>query len=188
MSEAFYKQLLGIGFTRLIRVVEWQIFLVLTFAGAFSSYGETQTPIVTRDDIPVGIFIACSLVTTVDSSTMRTPVVGRVAEAVYRNQKLVIPQGTTVMCIAKSVPAIRDRIALDGKWSLALPTGDVMVDALVCDREVDRQSSKSKSTDFGSADGSAGLLGFTVLANKTGEKFVRVPAGKEFYLVTTYGQ
>jgi len=130
--------------------------------------------------LPIGICIPCRLLFTVDSTStkVRTPVIGTVQEDIVQDGKTVVPKDALATCVVEQPVAFRDRIAVEGKWHLSSPDGKTQVefDGIACDRESD-----SGNRHFGPEDGTAGLRGST-----TGnERFVRVPAGKEFYIVIT---
>jgi len=108
--------------------------------------------------LPRGIFIPCSLVNTVDSSHMDTPVVGEVIRDVWQRNRgvshLIIPAGTLVNCFA-TYGRVRDRIEVKGTWSLTFPDGlEYELEGVACDREADPENQ-----EYGLEDGSAGLQG-----------------------------
>jgi hypothetical protein len=108
--------------------------------------------------LPRGIFIPCSLVNTVDSSHMDTPVVGEVVRDVWQRNNgtshLIIPAGTLANCFA-TYGRIRDRIEVKGTWSLTFPDGlEYELEGVSCDREADPETQ-----EYGLEDGSAGLQG-----------------------------
>ena len=154
-----------------------------TFLAASLALGQTTPPSQQPSATPVlsiGIAIPCRLIFTVDSTSakVKTPVIAIILENVVQDGKMVVPKGTEATCVVEQPVAFRDRIAIDGKWHLMSPQGksEGEFDGVACDREAD-----SNNLHFGPEDGSAGLRG-TI----TGEEhFVRVPAGKEFYIVTT---
>ncbi len=133
--------------------------------------------------LPIGESIKCRLLFTVDSTStkVKTPVVGIVEYDVYYDGKMVVPAGSIATCFVEQPVAFRDRIAVEGKWYLTSRDGKSggELDGVACDREGDLDNLK-----IGPEDGTAGLRG-----TLTGEEqFVRVPTGKEFYIVTTDSQ
>jgi hypothetical protein len=66
---------------------------------------------------PFGRLIPCELVITVDSSTIRTPIIGLVTEDVYFGGHLIIPAGTEIHGVAE-VDRERERIASGDRWTL----------------------------------------------------------------------
>jgi hypothetical protein len=106
-------------------------------------------------------------------------VIGTVQRDIYQDGKIVVPSGTVVACVVEQAVAFRDRIQVAGKWHLTYPDGKTGIEfeGVACDREAD-----SDNRNFSPEDGSAGLLGNVIGG---GDRFVRVPAGKEFYIVTT---
>jgi hypothetical protein len=104
--------------------------------------------------LPPSIFIPCSLVNTVESSHINTPVVGEVIRDCYQNGKLIIPAGTLVSSFASN-GATRDRIEVAGVWLFVFADGrQLKVPGIACDREADPTNQQ-----FGIEDGSAGLQG-----------------------------
>jgi hypothetical protein len=108
--------------------------------------------------LPPGIFIACALVNTVESSHINTPVVGEVIRDVVQKNNgvphVIVPAGTLVNSFAQS-GAVRDRIEVAGNWVFVFPDGrQLKVRGIACDREADPANQQ-----FGIEDGSAGLQG-----------------------------
>ena len=123
---------------------------------------------------------------TVDSTVTKakTPVIGTVQKDVIQAGKIVVPKGTIATCVLEQPAAFRDRIAAEGKWHLINSDGNNIgeFDGVACDREAD-----PKNQQFDPSDGSAGLRG-TLAGDEhlAGDnRFVRVEAGKEFYIVVT---
>jgi hypothetical protein len=116
---------------------------------------EPKAPLVW---LPPSIFIPCSLVNTVESSHINTPVVGEVTRDVVQNNDgvshVIVPAGTIVSCFAQS-GAVRDRIEVAGVWLFVYPDGRTLrVPGMACVREADPTNQQ-----FGIEDGSAGLQG-----------------------------
>jgi hypothetical protein len=105
---------------------------------------------------PFGRLIPCETVITVDSSSMRTPIVGLITENVYYGGKLIIPAGTEIHGSAQ-IGQQRDRIATGTGWTLVWQDGEEMqLKALALDREFDDDTNQS---GWAITDGSAGLRG-----------------------------
>jgi len=159
--------------------------LIVYFALLAASVASGQTLTTAESPAPkpspaIGTVIVCHLIFTVDSAStkVKTPVIGIVQSDVYQDGKIVIPKGTEATCVVEQPLAFRDRIQVDGKWLLTYShgSGGIGFDGVVCDRESDPQG-----RHFGVEDGSAGLRG--IITGQEG--FVRVPAGKEFYIFIT---
>src|SRR6266705_2283730 len=103
---------------------------------------------------PYGRLVPCELVITVDSSSIRTPIVGLVTEDVFHHGQLIIPAGTEVHGSAQ-VDRARERIASNGRWTLVWQNGqELNVSGLALDHERDPDTGT-----WGITDGSAGLRG-----------------------------
>ena len=107
-----------------------------------------------EDFAPYGRLVPCELVITVDSSSIKTPIVGLVTEDVFHHGQLIIPAGTEVHGAAQ-VDRARERIASNGRWTLVWQDGqELNVSGLALDREQDVDTGT-----WGITDGSAGLRG-----------------------------
>ena len=107
-----------------------------------------------EDFAPYGRLVPCELVITVDSSSIRTPIIGLVTEDVFHHGQLIIPAGTEVHGAAQ-VDRARERIASNGRWILVWQNGqELAVPGLALDREQDADTGA-----WGITDGSAGLRG-----------------------------
>ena len=103
---------------------------------------------------PYGRLVPCELVITVDSSSIRTPIVGLVTEDIFHHGQLIIPAGTEVHGAAQ-VDRARERIASNGRWILVWQDGqELNVSGLALDRDQDAETG-----NWGITDGSAGLRG-----------------------------
>lgn len=103
---------------------------------------------------PFGRLIPCELVVTVDSSTIRTPIIGLVTEDIYYAGHLLIPAGTEVHGVAQ-VDRARERIGSDNKWTLVLQDGEELsLTGIALDRDTD-----TNGVGWDITDGSAGLRG-----------------------------
>jgi hypothetical protein len=113
---------------------------------------------------PYGRLIPCELVVTVDSSTIRTPIIGLVTENVYHAENLIIPAGTEVHGVAQ-VDRQRERIASGNRWILVLPDGkELTVNGIALDRQTNPDG-----TGWGITDGSAGLRGQLIKSDNLAE-------------------
>jgi hypothetical protein len=105
---------------------------------------------------PFGRLIPCETVTTVDSASIQTPIVGFVTENVYFGGKLIIPAGTEVHGMAQT-DRQRERIAGNTSWTFVWQNGEEMrIRAIALDREFDNSTNQS---GWAITDGSAGLRG-----------------------------
>ncbi len=114
--------------------------------------GETKT--LSKLYAPFGRLIPCELIITVDSSTIRTPIIGLITEDIYFGGHLIIPAGTEVHGVAE-VDRARERIASDNRWTLVMQDGEELtLSGFALDREAD-----TNGVGWGITDGSAGLRG-----------------------------
>jgi hypothetical protein len=105
---------------------------------------------------PFGRLIPCETVITVDSSSLRTPIIGLITENIYYGGKLIIPAGTEVHGMAQTDHQ-RERIAGNTSWKLVWQDGkEMQLKALALDREFDNETNQS---GWSITDGSAGLSG-----------------------------
>ena len=115
---------------------------------------EPEPKKLSEDFAPYGRLIPCELIVTVDSSSIRTPMIGLITEDVYHHGRLVIPAGTEVHGKAQ-VDRARERIASDGQWTLVWQSGEELnLSGLALDREA-----LTEEGEWGITDGSAGLRG-----------------------------
>ncbi|MDE3099486.1 MAG: TrbI/VirB10 family protein [Verrucomicrobiota bacterium] len=113
---------------------------------------------------PYGRLIPCELVVTVDSSTIRTPIIGLTTEGVYYHGHLIIPAGTEIHGVAQ-LDRVRERIASANRWILVLPNGqELTLTGIVLDRQ-----SNPDGTGWGITDGSAGLRGQLIKSDNMAE-------------------
>jgi Bacterial conjugation TrbI-like protein len=113
---------------------------------------------------PFGRLIPCELVVTVDSSTIRTPIIGLVTEDVYFGGHLIIPAGTEVHGVAQ-VDRERERIASGNRWTLVMQDGEELtLNGIALDRETD-----TNGVGWGITDGSAGLRGRLIKSDNMAE-------------------
>jgi Bacterial conjugation TrbI-like protein len=156
--------------------------LAFVLAGAIVPTAAQQTD--SGERLPAGLMIPCKVINTVESGHTNTPVIGEVFSDLWQNGHVIVPAGAVVSCFAQS-GAVRDRIDAAGVWLIVYPDGkQVKVHGIACDREFDPGKQR-----FGVEDGSAGLRGELVEADNSThtkeDRFVRVVAGKEFYVFTT---
>ena len=113
---------------------------------------------------PFGRLIPCELVITIDSSTIRTPIVGLITEDIYHGGRLIIPAGTEVHGVAQ-VDRVRERIASGKQWTLVWQNGEELpISGIALDRE------KNPDGDgWGITDGSAGLRGRLIKSDNLAE-------------------
>jgi Bacterial conjugation TrbI-like protein len=113
---------------------------------------------------PFGRLIPCELVITVDSSTIRTPIIGLITDDIYHAGHLIIPAGTEVHGMAQ-VDRVRDRIASGNNWTLVWQTGlELSITGVALNRETDPDQ-----TGWGITDGSAGLTGRMIKTDNLAE-------------------
>jgi hypothetical protein len=113
---------------------------------------------------PYGRLIPCQLVITVDSSMIRTPIVGLITEDIYHGGRLVIPAGTEVHGVAQ-IDRVRERIASGNRWTLVWQTGEELpISGIALDREKD-----ADGDTWGITDGSAGLRGRMIKSDSLAE-------------------
>jgi len=116
----------------------------------------TEPNRVSDDYAPFGRLIPCETIITVDSSSIRTPIIGLVTEDVFHAGRLIIPAGTEVHGTAASDRA-RERLASGTSWTLVWQTGEeLQLNGIALDREFE---SATNHIGWGITDGSAGLRG-----------------------------
>ena len=123
---------------------------------ADSTAGVPQPKKLSAVYAPFGRLIPCETVVTVDSASIRTPIIGLVTEDVYFGGKLVIPAGTEVHGTAQTDHQ-RERIASSSSWTFVWQNGEEMqLKAIALDREFENSTNQ---TGWAITDGSAGLRG-----------------------------
>lgn len=111
---------------------------------------------------PYGRLIPCELVITVDSSSIRTPIVGLVLEDTYHAGRLIIPAGTEVHGTAQ-IDRTRERIASGNRWTLVWQTGEELnLSGIALDRQ-------KQDEGWDITDGSAGLKGRIIKSDDLAE-------------------
>jgi hypothetical protein len=129
----------------------------------FGDTASTEKPL-SATYAPYGRLIPCELVITVDSSIIRTPIVGLITEDIYHAGRLVIPAGTEVHGIAQ-VDRTRERIASGHRWTLVWQTGEELpISGIALDREMN-----PGSEGWAITDGSAGLRGRLIKSDSLAE-------------------
>jgi len=111
--------------------------------------------------LPFGRLLRCELVNTVDSTNIETPIIGLIMEDVWHDGRLIITAGTEVHGIAQKPPLA----------SASVPSGNgcssFRTDGKCLSPE---QSSTTLQTAVRSeTDGSAGLRGYMIAADKYAE-------------------
>lgn len=115
---------------------------------------EPEPKTLSEDYAPYGRLIPCELIVTVDSSAIRTPIVGLITEDIFHHGRLIIPAGTEVHGQAQ-VDRTRERIASEGQWTLVWQSGEELsLSGLALDRE-----ELTEEGGWALTDGSAGLRG-----------------------------
>jgi hypothetical protein len=129
----------------------------------FGDTPPTEKPL-SKFYAPYGRLIPCELIITIDSSVMRTPIVGLITEDIYHAGRLIIPAGTEVHGVAQ-VDHVRERIASGNHWTLVWQNGEELaVNGLALDREKD-----ADGEGWGITDGSAGLRGRLIKSDSMAE-------------------
>jgi len=115
--------------------------------------------------LPFGRLLRCELVNTVDSTNIETPIIGLITEDIWHDGRLIITAGTEVHGIAQKTAA-RERIGSERKWTLVFQDGREMpLSGTVLDYAPDG----SNVDQWGETDGSAGLRGYMIAADKYAE-------------------
>jgi len=115
--------------------------------------------------LPFGRLLRCELVNTVDSTNIETPIIGLITEDVWHDGRLIITAGTEVHGIAQKT-ADRERIGSERKWMLVFQDGREMpLSGTVLDYAPDGSS----ADQWSETDGSAGLRGYMIAADKYAE-------------------
>jgi hypothetical protein len=115
--------------------------------------------------LPYGRLLKCELVNTVESINLETPIIGLITEDVWRDGRLIIPAGTEVHGAAKS-SAARDRIGSDHEWILVFQNGKQLP---LAGTVLDNAPDEKEPGRWKESDGSAGLRGYRIAADKYAE-------------------
>ena len=134
------------------------------FADTTSQTPEPKT--LSEDYAPYGRLVPCETVITVDSSSIRTPIIGLITEDIYHAGRLIIPAGTEVHGTA-APDRVRERLASGNSWTLVWQTGEEMrLNGVALDREFE---SETNHVGWGITDGSAGLRGRLIKTDNLAE-------------------
>lgn len=110
---------------------------------------------------PFGRLIKCTLVNTLDSSSIQTPIIALVTDDVFFNGNLVIPAGSEVHGSA-TTDTVRERITSGGQWVIVLP-GDGErpngSELLVSGAALDQDQPNPQIDSWTITDGSYGIKG-----------------------------
>ncbi|MCI0540975.1 MAG: TrbI/VirB10 family protein [Verrucomicrobiales bacterium] len=134
------------------------------FADTTSQLPEPKS--LSADYAPYGRLISCESIITVDSSSIRTPIIGLITEDIYHAGRLIIPAGTEVHGTA-APDRVRERLASGTSWTLVWQTGEELrLSGLALDREFE---SDTNHVGWGITDGSAGLRGRLIKSDNLAE-------------------
>ena len=115
--------------------------------------------------LPYGRLLRCELVNAVESTNIETPIIGLITENVWQAGRLVIPAGTEVHGLAQKTAA-RERIGSERQWVLVFQDGkELPLSGTVLDYAPDGTS----GDQWAETDGSAGLRGYMIAADKYAE-------------------
>jgi len=115
--------------------------------------------------LPYGRLLRCELVNAVESTNIETPIIGLITEDVWHDGRLVIPAGTEVHGLAQKTAA-RERIGSERQWVLVFQDGkELPLSGTVLDYAPDGTS----GGQWAETDGSAGLRGYMIAADKYAE-------------------
>ena len=129
-------------------------------------YAAVGSEGVSDEFLPYGRLVPCELVVTVDSSGIKTPIIGMVTEDQWQEGHLIIPAGAEVHGTCQLNRTTRDRISSDQSWTIVwqatgkeLPVQGIALDS----------SPRPDGTGWDITDGSAGLRGMTLTSDKWAE-------------------
>ncbi len=115
--------------------------------------------------LPYGRLLRCELVNAVESTNIETPIIGLITEDVWQAGRLVLPAGTEVHGLAQKTAA-RERIGSERQWVLVFQDGrELPLSGTVLDYAPDG----AKGDQWAETDGSAGLRGYMIAADKYAE-------------------
>lgn len=115
--------------------------------------------------LPYGRLLRCELVNTIDSTNLETPIIGLLTQDIWHNGRRILPAGMEVHGIAQKTAA-RERIGSERQWFLVFQDGrELAVSGSVLDNAPDSEN----SSKWRESDGSAGLRGYLVQADKYAE-------------------
>ncbi len=115
--------------------------------------------------LPYGRLLRCELVNAVESTNIETPIIGLITEDVWQAGRLVLPAGTEVHGLAQKTAA-RERIGSERQWVLVFQDGrELPLSGTVLDYAPDGTG----GGQWAETDGSAGLRGYMIAADKYAE-------------------
>lgn len=115
--------------------------------------------------LPYGRLLRCEMVNAVESTNIETPIIGLITEDVWHAGHLVIPAGTEVHGLAQKTAA-RERIGSERQWVLVFQDGrELPLSGTVLDYAPDG----TNGDKWAETDGSAGLRGYMIAADKYAE-------------------
>ena len=115
--------------------------------------------------LPYGRLLRCELVNAVESTNIETPIIGLITEDVWQAGRLVLPAGTEVHGLAQKTAA-RERIGSERQWVLVFQDGrELPLSGTVLDYSPDG----TNGDQWAETDGSAGLRGYMIAADKYAE-------------------
>jgi hypothetical protein len=117
---------------------------------------------------PYGSRLKCMLVTTVDSSNKKSPVIALVTEDLYHNGKVIIPAGTELHTSSEDV--VRNRITTDSTWVVVWKTKDADngKELRLTGKALDYDYNPA-TNQYGDDDGTYGLKGDVIETSKYNE-------------------
>ncbi len=115
--------------------------------------------------LPYGRLLRCELVNAVESTNIETPIIGLITEDVWHAGRLVIPVGTEVHGLAQKTAA-RERIGSERQWVLVFQDGKELP---LSGNVLDYAPDGTKGDQWAETDGSAGLRGYMIAADKYAE-------------------
>ncbi|OJV11843.1 MAG: hypothetical protein BGO12_08455 [Verrucomicrobia bacterium 61-8] len=109
--------------------------------------------------------LRCELVNAVESTNIETPIIGLITEDVWQAGRLILPAGTEVHGLAQKTAA-RERIGSERQWVLVFQDGkELPLSGTVLDYAPDG----TNGDQWAETDGSAGLRGYMIAADKYAE-------------------
>jgi len=115
--------------------------------------------------LPYGRLLRCELVNAVESTNIETPIIGLITEDVWQAGRLVIPAGTEVHGLAQKTAA-RERIGSERQWVLVFQDGKELP---LSGTVLDYAPEGTNGDQWAETDGSAGLRGYMIAADKYAE-------------------
>ena len=115
--------------------------------------------------LPYGRLLRCELVNAVESTNIETPIIGLITEDVWHAGRLVIPAGTEVHGLAQKTAA-RERIGSERQWVLVFQDGKELP---LSGTVLDYAPEGTNGEQWAETDGSAGLRGYMIAADKYAE-------------------